>query len=495
MEQGTNLANMQHPSLFQRLLATTVGILVISGSSALAQSQPTSSATPALTPSSTSVDGASRSDTSQSEASPSGVAADKTNEPESGKSDADTVAPESSNTLQTSDDSQQPEDSSRIEAIDSDDALNEALPEPKRNRSKTRSPQPIEPFIEADAIAIGKWLVTQKLQALANNTLTPKPESTNVVTSGGAAADKTNGTQRNQAQASNTSTPSTNRTNASATSRPRANRPASTPPRQAPQQAVASAPNAPLPPAPSNNLTIDSALEMRVAVERDVPSISVAVSNGGAIVSLDGQLLKSLSPGNAYQAGSNGSLTINGESMPSAVWVQPDSGYVAVGDRWYRGRVLLQLRERGVIAVNYVMLNEYLYSVVGAEMSASWSIEALKAQAVAARSYALVHNVRPASRDYDLDDTQRYQAYKGVMTEANTTHAAVQSTAGEFVSHNGGIVESLYAATQDIVNNAHKGFGMSQTGALRLAEQGYQYHQILASYYPDTAVGRLDIGE
>ena len=126
-------------------------------------------------------------------------------------------------------------------------------------------------------------------------------------------------------------------------------------------------------------------------------------------------------------------------------------------------------------------------------MSPGWAIESLKAQAVAARSYALTHNIRPASEDYfDLDNTQRFQAYKGIGREASTTQAAVQATAGEFISHEGGIVESLYAASQAIVDDAHSGAGMSQLGAKDLAEQGYSYQEILAHYYPGTALGRIE---
>ena len=89
---------------------------------------------------------------------------------------------------------------------------------------------------------------------------------------------------------------------------------------------------------------------------------------------------------------------------------------------------------------------------------------------------------------------QRYQAYKGIRTEASSTHQAVHDTAGEFISYGGGVVESLYAANQAIVDDAHSGYGMSQTGALDLAEQGYRYYEILSAYYPDTSVGRIDIG-
>jgi stage II sporulation protein D len=54
-------------------------------------------------------------------------------------------------------------------------------------------------------------------------------------------------------------------------------------------------------------------------------------------------------------------------------------------------------------------------------------------------------------------------------------------------------VESLYAASDDIVTEAFQGHGMSQLGALSLAEQGSTYEQILANYYPKTKVGRIEI--
>lgn len=262
------------------------------------------------------------------------------------------------------------------------------------------------------------------------------------------------------------------------------------------EKVTASAPPAPAPEQIAfTGTTIDSVLEMRVAVAKDVKAVGFATSSNGVMTDLDGNVLKSLSPESASLASISNGLTVDGEPIAGGVfWVYPeDGGYVAVGDRWYRGRVLVALRERGLIAVNYVLLGDYLYSVVGSEMSPDWSIESLKAQAVAARSYALTHNIHPASEAYfDLDNTQRFQAYKGIGREANTTQAAVQSTAGEFISHDGGIVESLYAASQDIVDDAHKGSGMSQFGAKDLAEQGYSYAEILAHYYPGTALGRIE---
>ncbi len=261
------------------------------------------------------------------------------------------------------------------------------------------------------------------------------------------------------------------------------------------EKVTAAAPPAPdVKPTDFSGTTIDSVLEMRVAVAKDVSAIGFATSNGGTVADLDGNALKTLTPETAALAEINGGIVVDGETMPSVFWIYPDDGgYVAVGDSWYRGRVLVALRERGLIAVNYVLLGDYLYSVVGSEMSSSWAIESLKAQAIAARSYALTHNIRPASEAYfDLDNTQRFQAYKGISREDSITQAAVLATAGEFISHQGGIVESLYAASQDIVNDAHSGSGMSQLGAKDLAEQGYSYQEILGHYYPGTALGRIE---
>jgi peptidoglycan hydrolase-like amidase len=116
----------------------------------------------------------------------------------------------------------------------------------------------------------------------------------------------------------------------------------------------------------------------------------------------------------------------------------------------------------------------------------------LKAQAIAARSYALVHHIRPAHSLYDLGNTERWQVYKGVSSEWNTTRQAVEDTRGLFLSYKGGVVESMYAASDEIVKNVFGGRGMSQNGALSLAQKGYNYQQILSNYYPGTSLAWID---
>ncbi|MGF1571041.1 MAG: SpoIID/LytB domain-containing protein [Nodosilinea sp.] len=239
--------------------------------------------------------------------------------------------------------------------------------------------------------------------------------------------------------------------------------------------------------------TIDTNLEMRVAVAKEVTSLEVATSVDGYLMDLGGQNYCNLPAQQSFVLRPQGEGMAFGDCrLSNTVWLEPgEGGYVYVGNNWYKGRVLLLGNGASLTAVNFVLLYDYLSSVVGSEVYVNWPTEALKAQAVAARSYALTHHVRHANRAYDLDNTQRYQAYLGIAKETNTTQAAVVATTGEFISYNGGIVESLYAASDAIVEAAHGGNGMSQTGAMQLASQGYSYTEILGNYYPGTSLSRL----
>ena len=148
------------------------------------------------------------------------------------------------------------------------------------------------------------------------------------------------------------------------------------------------------------------------------------------------------------------------------------------------------------VMINHLSLERYISSVVGAEMPSSWDMEALKAQAVAARSYAMAHMARPADPHWHLGDTTRWQAYQGMESVTDRTAQATAATAGVILSYQGGIVESLYAATHQISQEAHGHLGasMSQHGAQDLALQGLRYNEILGRYYQGASLARLQAG-
>ena len=234
-------------------------------------------------------------------------------------------------------------------------------------------------------------------------------------------------------------------------------------------------------------------LEIRVGIARDAASVTIGTSNQAFIQERAGGTLKTVSANQSLTVTPNGnSLNIGNISVPGVAWLTPAQGsYIFVGDRWYRGRLLLVSKGNSVVAVNYVDLEHYLTSVVGSEMHSTAPTEALKAQAIAARSYALVHMIRPASKWFDLGDNQRWQVYKGINSEYDSGFQAVSATMGQVLSYKGGVVESLYASTDDIVATAHSGRGMSQIGAYGLAKQGYDYQQILNRYYPGVSLARV----
>ena len=98
----------------------------------------------------------------------------------------------------------------------------------------------------------------------------------------------------------------------------------------------------------------------------------------------------------------------------------------------------------GITVVNRLPIEEYLRGVVPGEMPASWPLEALKAQAVAARTYAVGNPGRFSSRGFDLTDTVMSQVYRGIAWEQPSTDRAIRETAGLVARHNGRLISALY---------------------------------------------------
>jgi hypothetical protein len=195
---------------------------------------------------------------------------------------------------------------------------------------------------------------------------------------------------------------------------------------------------------------------------------------------------------------------VGGEPVPQELVMRQGEAWliaapparVLVNGKPYAGRLRLLANADGVQVINHVGLEDYIAAVVGAEMPSSWALHALKAQAVAARSYALAHMARPANRHWHLGDTTRWQAYRGLERVNGRTRDAAARTSGIILSYQGAIVESLYAANQQISREAHGHLGasMSQHGARELAEDGHRYNAILGRFYPGASLARLRSG-
>jgi stage II sporulation protein D len=111
----------------------------------------------------------------------------------------------------------------------------------------------------------------------------------------------------------------------------------------------------------------------------------------------------------------------------------------------YRGSIELRTDLGGVSAINVLDLDSYIRGVVAGEMPSSWPLEALKSQAVAARTYALT--TRKTSGLFDQYPDTRSQMYRGVTGESVRSDAAVADTSGRIVTYNGVAAVTYYFST------------------------------------------------
>ena len=115
----------------------------------------------------------------------------------------------------------------------------------------------------------------------------------------------------------------------------------------------------------------------------------------------------------------------------------------------YRGQMEFLKTEDGIVAVNEVLLEEYLYSVVPSEMPSKYPAEALKAQAVCARTYAYGHMEHAGYPQYGahVDDSTSYQVYNNILEQESTT-TAVKETYGQLLyTEDGGLAGTYYYST------------------------------------------------
>jgi stage II sporulation protein D len=145
---------------------------------------------------------------------------------------------------------------------------------------------------------------------------------------------------------------------------------------------------------------------------------------------------------------SDGRVRVVGKGkFGSPVTAKPGEGFLRIDGLRYRGNLKIHNRGGSLAVVNVVGLQGYLYSVVPREMPSSWLPEALKAQAVAARGYA----VRAARASwYDVYDDTRDQVYGGLdysSGEDPGSTAAVKATAGELLKYGGDAISAYFSSS------------------------------------------------
>jgi stage II sporulation protein D len=185
---------------------------------------------------------------------------------------------------------------------------------------------------------------------------------------------------------------------------------------------------------------------IRVLLVQGAGSLSIGSGAAFKVVDADGRRF-TLSAGTHVLQPNMRIRTANGRrrTLVSPARFERGDALLRLGGARYRGALSVRRRSGRLAAVNSVGLEQYIRGVVAWEMPASWHSEALKAQAVIARTFGLVSRKRGTW--FDVYDDTRSQVYGGVRAEDPRTNAAVRATRGEVVRSGGALAWTFYHST------------------------------------------------
>ncbi len=182
-------------------------------------------------------------------------------------------------------------------------------------------------------------------------------------------------------------------------------------------------------------------------VREAVSAVSVAKTSGPTRVVLECSQ-KSISL-RAYEGRSPAITPPKVYSATSTVKVSSLGGFIRVGGRQLRDEVYVYSLNGECVVVNHVDLEKYVAGLLNSEMSASWNLETLKAQAIAARTYAIfqMSEAQKGGRPFDLESSVKDQVYEGAHRERHKALQAALQTSGRILVHNDKPIKAFYHST------------------------------------------------
>jgi len=190
---------------------------------------------------------------------------------------------------------------------------------------------------------------------------------------------------------------------------------------------------------------------VRVAVVRDADSAKIFIAGNFKIIDYISKavlLEEKYFPEAALTVTDTGFRLADKDISANVVSIEPAGGArVYINDRIFRGEIRAFKNDKKLVVVNAVNLEDYLYGVIRNEVSTWWPMEALKAQAIAARTYALNQINESKNKDYDVVADVNSQVYGGIFSEKWRTNRAVDQTKGQVLTYNGAIFPTFFHAT------------------------------------------------
>lgn len=137
------------------------------------------------------------------------------------------------------------------------------------------------------------------------------------------------------------------------------------------------------------------------------------------------------------------------KTSASGIFVNTESsGEIIINGRRFRGNIELIRKDNGrLLAVNYILLEDYIKGVLYHEASHYWPMEVLQAQAIVSRTYAVYQCEENRGKDFDVTSDAYSQVYGGLTSERSRTNKAVEDTNGKILSYKGKVIPAFFHST------------------------------------------------
>lgn len=192
---------------------------------------------------------------------------------------------------------------------------------------------------------------------------------------------------------------------------------------------------------------------IRVAIQKNVSSVTIRATRGYLTVSYPQSGERSWRGKEAVLRVINGGLRVNGSPVAGdEIMIKGKPALYRIGNGKYRGAIRVHvLSGNELLVVNELDIEDYLAGLINSEISSNWPNEAVKAQAVAARTYALYQlsgttRYKPSAL-YDLESTVADQVYHGAHREDLRAYRGVRATTGQVLTREGVVFPSFYHST------------------------------------------------
>ena len=190
-----------------------------------------------------------------------------------------------------------------------------------------------------------------------------------------------------------------------------------------------------------------SAETIRVALEQQAESVAFA-SAQGFIISHHRNDTFSRSRSVRIDVGSGGGLVVDGRRVRAdQVELRGRNGEIVLNGMTLPGRLIVKVVNQRLLVINELDLEEYIKGVVPAEMNSSWHLEALKVQAIAARTYAIYQIRQGTNKDFDIFASTKDQVYRGRSANNFAVVRAVEETRDLIVTYEGLPIFAAYHST------------------------------------------------